>query len=163
MWQILLQWQLSNLWEKFEDANYLCNQCFSPLTIWVRIPLSRSVLNTTLCLKVCQWLATGRWFSPGTLVVFCFCFFCFGESEAVNRRTKRQTIVDRTLCTQKSKYWTIWTSLKTGGELKYSGRVFFYETLEDRLGSPECLHTFFSPTLTSIPLLTSNIIENWVL
>jgi hypothetical protein len=22
-------------------------------------------LNTTLCDKVCQWLATGRWFSPG--------------------------------------------------------------------------------------------------
>jgi len=23
---------------------------------------------TTLCDKVCQWLATGRWFSPGTPV-----------------------------------------------------------------------------------------------
>jgi len=27
---------------------------------------SGGVLNTTLCDKVCQWLATGRWFSPGT-------------------------------------------------------------------------------------------------
>ena len=27
----------------------------------------RGVLDTT-CVKVCQWLATGRWFSPGTLV-----------------------------------------------------------------------------------------------
>ena len=26
------------------------------------------ILDTTLCDKVCQWLATGRWFSPGTLV-----------------------------------------------------------------------------------------------
>ena len=25
----------------------------------------RGVLDTTLCDKVCQWLATGRWFSPG--------------------------------------------------------------------------------------------------
>ena len=25
-------------------------------------------LNPTLCDKVCQWLATGRWFSPGTPV-----------------------------------------------------------------------------------------------
>jgi hypothetical protein len=25
-----------------------------------------SVIDTTLCHKVCQWLATGRWFSPGT-------------------------------------------------------------------------------------------------
>jgi hypothetical protein len=24
--------------------------------------------DTTLCDKVCQWLATGRWFSPGTPV-----------------------------------------------------------------------------------------------
>jgi hypothetical protein len=26
------------------------------------------VVDTTLCDKVCQWLAAGRWFSPGTLV-----------------------------------------------------------------------------------------------
>ena len=28
----------------------------------------RGVFNTTLCDKVCQWLAAGWWFSPGTLV-----------------------------------------------------------------------------------------------
>jgi hypothetical protein len=28
----------------------------------------RCVVDTTLCDKVCQWLAAGRWFSPGTLV-----------------------------------------------------------------------------------------------
>jgi hypothetical protein len=33
--------------------NYICNQCISPLT---------------LCDKVFQWLATGQWFYPGTLV-----------------------------------------------------------------------------------------------
>ena len=49
--------------------NYLCNQCVSPLMLWVLIPLSRGVLDTTLCDKFCQWLATGRlcgclWFSP---------------------------------------------------------------------------------------------------
>ena len=33
--------------------NYLCNQCLSPLMLWVRIPLKRGVLNTTLCDKVC--------------------------------------------------------------------------------------------------------------
>ena len=38
---------------------YLCNQCLSPLKMWVWIPLKRGVLNTTLCDKVCQWLATG--------------------------------------------------------------------------------------------------------
>ena len=28
------------------------------------------VLDATLCDKVCQWLVTGQWFSPGTLVSF---------------------------------------------------------------------------------------------
>ena len=42
--------------------DYLCHQYLSPLTLWVRIPLRRGVLNATLCDKVCQW------FSPGTLV-----------------------------------------------------------------------------------------------
>ena len=44
--------------------NYLCNQCLSPLTLWVWIPLRRGVLDTTLCDKVCQWLVAGQWFSP---------------------------------------------------------------------------------------------------
>ena len=46
--------------------NYLCNQCLSPLRLWVRILFRRGVLDTTLC--VCQWLSTGRWFSAGTTV-----------------------------------------------------------------------------------------------
>ena len=36
--------------------DYLCNQYLSQLTLWVRIPLRRGVLDTTLCGKVCQWL-----------------------------------------------------------------------------------------------------------
>jgi hypothetical protein len=32
--------------------------------------LRRGVLDTTFCDKVFQWLATGRWFSPGTPVSF---------------------------------------------------------------------------------------------
>ena len=47
--------------------NYLCNQCISLLMLWVRIPLRRGVLDT-LCDKVCQWFAEGRWCSPDTLV-----------------------------------------------------------------------------------------------
>ena len=41
--------------------NYMCNQCLSPLTLWVRITLVKRC--TILCDKVCQWLAAGRWFS----------------------------------------------------------------------------------------------------
>ena len=48
--------------------NYLCNQCLSSMKLWVQISLRRGVLDTTLCDKVCQWLATGRWFSSGTTV-----------------------------------------------------------------------------------------------
>ena len=49
-------------------SNYLCNQCLSPLMLWIWIPLRWSVLDTTLHDKVCQWLAAGLWFSPGTLI-----------------------------------------------------------------------------------------------
>jgi len=33
-----------------------------PLILWVRISIRARC--TTLCDKVCQWLATGQWFSP---------------------------------------------------------------------------------------------------
>jgi hypothetical protein len=36
--------------------------------LWVRIPLRWGVLDTALCDNVCQWLAAGQWFSPGTPV-----------------------------------------------------------------------------------------------
>ena len=48
--------------------NYLHNQCISPLTLWVRAYSWRGVLDTILYDKVCQWLATWQWFSPGTPV-----------------------------------------------------------------------------------------------
>ena len=43
--------------------NYLCNQCLSPLILWVRILIMARC--TALCDKVCQWLPTGWWFSSG--------------------------------------------------------------------------------------------------
>ena len=42
----------------------LSNRCLSLLTLRIRIPLRRDVLDTTLCDKICQWLVTGWWFSP---------------------------------------------------------------------------------------------------
>ena len=48
------------------DLQYLCNQCLSSLMLWVWI--STRVWCTILCDKVCQWLATGRWFSLDPLV-----------------------------------------------------------------------------------------------
>jgi hypothetical protein len=41
-----------------------------PITtnVWVWTLLRGGVLDTILCDKVCQWLAAGQWFSPGTPV-----------------------------------------------------------------------------------------------
>jgi hypothetical protein len=44
----------------------VCNQCLSPLMLWVRISISARC--TALCDKVCQWHATGQRFSTGPLV-----------------------------------------------------------------------------------------------
>ena len=46
--------------------NYLCNQCLLPRMLWIRITIRARC--TTLRDKVCQWLTTGRWFSPDLLV-----------------------------------------------------------------------------------------------
>ena len=43
--------------------NYLCNQCLSPLMLSVQISIRARC--TTLYDKICQWLATGQWFSQG--------------------------------------------------------------------------------------------------
>ena len=43
--------------------NYICNPSLSSLMLWVRIAIRARC--TTSCNDVCQWLATGRWFSPG--------------------------------------------------------------------------------------------------
>ena len=50
-------------WDGSWISVYLCNQCLSSLKLWVRIPLRRCELGTTLCDKICQWLATGLVFS----------------------------------------------------------------------------------------------------
>jgi hypothetical protein len=50
--------------------NHICNQCLSSLTVWVRIPLRRVVLDTALCDKVCQWPVTSSWHSSGSPVSF---------------------------------------------------------------------------------------------
>jgi hypothetical protein len=38
------------------------------ILLWVWPPLRWDILYTTLCDKVCQWLATGQWFSLGAPV-----------------------------------------------------------------------------------------------
>jgi hypothetical protein len=62
---IFFRWPLWSCLHGSWIHNYLCNQCLSPLMLWVLIPIRRGVLDTTLCDKGCQWLAAGQWFSPG--------------------------------------------------------------------------------------------------
>jgi hypothetical protein len=59
MYVILSSW-LYGSWLNF----YLSNKCLSQLSLWVRITIRQGVLDTTLCDKVCQWLVTGRGFTP---------------------------------------------------------------------------------------------------
>ena len=58
---------VAKLWHFDHLQNYyLCNRCLSPLILCGFD--SRRKRCTTQCDKVCQWPATGRWFSPGTPV-----------------------------------------------------------------------------------------------
>jgi len=44
--------------------NYKCNQCLSPQSCEFESRWWRGILDTALFDKVCQWFATGQWFSP---------------------------------------------------------------------------------------------------
>ena len=48
--------------------NYMSNEWLSPLKLWVESVSWRGVLDTALCDQVFQWLATGRWYSLGTII-----------------------------------------------------------------------------------------------
>jgi hypothetical protein len=78
-------------------CNYICNHSLSPLKLWVRIPLRRGVLNTTLCYLACQWLLTGQWFSPGNPVSSTNKTDCHDIAELLLNKVnyKRQSVKDR--------------------------------------------------------------------
>jgi len=48
--------------------NYICNQCLSPLKLWVRIQLMARCTRYNIMWYRCQWLAASQWFYSGTLV-----------------------------------------------------------------------------------------------
>ena len=82
----------------FSIYNYLCNQCLSPLMLWV--PISIRARCTTLCDKVRQSLATGRWFSLGLL---------FSSTNKTDRHDITEILLKMTLNTIKQTYDLIWT------------------------------------------------------
>jgi hypothetical protein len=80
--------------------NYLCNQCLSPLMLWVRISIRARC--TTLCDKVCQWLATDWWFFPGIPVSSTDKTDCYDITEI---------LLKVVLNTIKQTQFTIWVKL----------------------------------------------------
>jgi len=73
LWKVMVNNSRGSSWSLSHSSwiyNYLCNQCLSPLALWVRISLRRGVLDTTLCDNICQCIAAGRWFSPGTPISY---------------------------------------------------------------------------------------------
>ena len=50
------------------DIQYLCGSSYHHWSYEFESRSWRGVLDTTICNKVCDWLATGGWFSPCTLV-----------------------------------------------------------------------------------------------
>ena len=68
--------------------NYLCNQCLSPLVLWIWISIVARC--TTLCDKVCQWLVTGQWFSPGPPVSSTIKTNCHHIAEIKHHQTNKQ-------------------------------------------------------------------------
>jgi hypothetical protein len=57
------KWRECISWKNYAFPQQ-CNQCPSPLKLWVRIRSWRGVLDTILFNTVCQWLVAGRQFSP---------------------------------------------------------------------------------------------------
>jgi hypothetical protein len=76
------------------EYRYLFNQCLSPLMLSVRISIR--AMCTPLCDKVCQWLATDRWFSPGSPI------------STTNYTWDRMTRGLQTLSGQRLLSWTVW-------------------------------------------------------
>ena len=95
--------------------NYLCNQCLSPLMLWVRISIRAR--HTTLCDQVCQWLATGHWFSPGSPVSSTNKTDHHDIAEILLKvalNTIKQTIKKKLITQMKASLWGLFHS-----ELKY--------------------------------------------
>ena len=99
----------------FEIYSSLCNQCLSPLMLWVRI------LDTTLCDKVCQWLTAGQ-FSPCTFV---------SSANKIDRHDITEIFLKVTLNTI-SIYWSHYQRLCTFIRLYYAlVRFYFYVNLQE--------------------------------
>ena len=84
--------------------------------MWVCIPLRWGVLDTTLCDKVCQWLATGLCFSPFISISFTNKTGCHNITEILLKVALNTTILTLTSTLYSfityQYYWTWLTSFE---------------------------------------------------
>ena len=99
--------------------DYLCNWCLSPLMLWVRISVRAKC--TTLCDKVCQWIATGQWFSLDPPV---------SSTNKTDRHDITEVLLKMALNTIKQTNQT--TSIKSDSvKLALCAHIFFLYNLTD--------------------------------
>ena len=109
--------------------NYLCNQCLSPLKLWVRIPFMASCIRyIKLCNKDCQWLATGRWFSPGTPVSFTNKTDCHDITEILLKVALNTIIL--TLTRKLMNQWLLLVKLKSSLRKIYGHHLDFVNSYQ---------------------------------
>ena len=103
--------------------NYLCNQCLSPLRLWIRITLMARCTHTTLCDKVYLWLAISWWFSLGTPVSstnktdrqdITEILLILALNTMIGIRTTLVMIITDCIASCKSNYHTITTTPRLG-------------------------------------------------
>ena len=116
--------------------NYLCNQCLPPL-MRVRIPLRQGVLDTTLCDKVCQWLATGQWFSSGTPFSSTIKIDCDKITEILSKVALNTITPSVILCTLKV---YMYLSMGTWSWISFNGWIQF-------LFINECMYMYANSVL----------------
>jgi hypothetical protein len=112
----------------YHMERFFCLFWLSPLMLWVRISIRARC--TTLCDKVCQWLATGRWFSPGIPV------FSTNETDRhdINEMlwsrfelTTSVVICTDCICSGKSNYHMITTTT----DPKMFFEIVYYNLIQD--------------------------------
>jgi hypothetical protein len=102
--------------------NYLCISAYHHYRCEFEPRSWRGVLDTILCDKICQWLATGWWFSPGTPVSSNIKTDCHDITEillkvalnTINQTQTKKSKLHQTITYPKSKsYWVWWGIIRT--------------------------------------------------